>query len=82
MQFVSNSFKLGVQIAAPFIVYGLVYQIGLGFMQRLMPQLQLFFVAMPLQIMMALFVFMTTLSAMMLWFLDHFESSMASFLAN
>lgn len=81
-RFVANSFKLGAELSAPFIVYAMVYYIGLGLLQRLMPQLQLFFVAMPLQIMMALFILMTTLSATMIWFLDHFEDAMSSFLAN
>jgi len=82
IRFVANSFKLGAQLSAPFIVYAVVYYIGLGLLQRLMPQLQLFFVGMPLQIMMALFVLMMTLSGIMIWFLDHFEGAMASFLAN
>ncbi len=81
-QFVANSFKLGAQLAAPFIVYAMVYYIGLGLLQRLMPQLQLFFVGMPLQIMMALFVLMMTVSAIMIWFLDHFEGAMSTFLAS
>lgn len=81
-RFIANSFKLGVQLAAPFIVYAMVYYIGLGLLQRLMPQLQLFFVGMPLQIMMALFILMVTVSGVMIWFLDHFEGAMASFLAN
>ena len=69
-------------MSAPFIVYAMVYYIGLGLLQRLMPQLQLFFVGMPLQIMAALFLLMVTSSAIMIWFLDHFEGAMSSFLAN
>ncbi len=81
VDFVSKSFLLGVQMASPFIVYGLVYNIAQGLVQRLMPQIQLFFILMPLQIMMALFVFMVTVGASMVWFLDQFENSMALFLA-
>jgi flagellar biosynthetic protein FliR len=68
------AFTLGLQIAAPFIVFGLAFNVGLGLLQRLMPQMQLFFVAMPLQVGLALALLMITLSGSMLWFLDHFET--------
>ncbi|VAX04759.1 Flagellar biosynthesis protein FliR, partial [hydrothermal vent metagenome] len=44
---VANSFLIGIQIASPFIVYGLIFNVGLGIIARLMPQLQVFFIAMP-----------------------------------
>ncbi len=78
---VAGAFQLGVQLAAPFIVYAMVYYIGLGLLQRLMPQIQLFFVGLPLQILMALFVLMVTITGIMMWFLDGFESQMANWLA-
>jgi flagellar biosynthesis protein FliR len=68
------AFTLGLQISAPFILYGVVFNVGLGLLQRLMPQMQLFFVAMPLQVGLALFLLMVTLSGSMLWFLDNFEA--------
>ena len=42
---VAGAFVVGVQMAAPFIVFGLVFYLGLGILSRLMPQLQVFFVA-------------------------------------
>ena len=45
---VAGSFLVGMQIAAPFIIYGLVFYTGLGLLARLMPQFQFFFIAMPL----------------------------------
>lgn len=73
----AGAFTLGLQIAAPFIVYGVVFNTGLGLLQRLMPHMQLFFVVMPLQVGLALLLLMVTLSGSMLWFLDHFEASAA-----
>lgn len=69
----ASAFTLGLQIAAPFILYGIVFNVGLGLLQRLMPQMQLFFVAMPLQVGLALFLLMVTLTGSMLWFLENFE---------
>lgn len=47
---VSASFLLAVQLAAPFIVVGLVFQVVLGLLARLVPQLQVFSAAVPGQI--------------------------------
>ena len=77
---VANSFLIGVQISAPFIAYALVLYIGMGLVNRLMPQMQVFFIVMPLQIMLAFVIMMMVLGASMMWFLDHFESGLAMFL--
>ena len=78
-RFVAGSFNLGIQIAAPFIVYGLVLYIGMGLINRLMPQMQVFFIVMPLQIMLAFVFLMITLGAVMVWFLNYFEGAIAAF---
>jgi flagellar biosynthesis protein FliR len=77
---VANSFLIGVQISAPFIAYALVLYIGMGLVNRLMPQMQVFFIVMPLQIMLAFVIMMMALGASMMWFLDHFENGLAMFL--
>ena len=77
---VANSFLIGVQISAPFIAYALVLYIGMGLVNRLMPQMQVFFIVMPLQIMLAFVIMMMVMGASMMWFLDHFESGLAMFL--
>lgn len=51
---VARAFVLGVQMAAPFIVFGLVFSFGLGILSRLMPQLQVFFIGMPANILVGL----------------------------
>lgn len=77
---VAESFRLGIQISAPLLVYGLIFNIGLGIISRLMPQLQVFFIAMPLNIFLGFVVFLFTLSAVMMWFLNYFENAMTLFL--
>ena len=47
---VADEFVLAMQLAAPFLVVGLIWQVGIGFMAKAAPQLQVFFVAAPLQI--------------------------------
>lgn len=51
---IAESFKTALQIAAPFMVFALVYNLGLGVLQKLMPQFQVYFLAMPLTIMIGL----------------------------
>ena len=47
---VAATFKLGVQLAAPFLVVSIVYNLALGLMTRLAPQIPIFFVALPFQL--------------------------------
>ena len=75
----AEAFLLAVQIAAPFLVYGLVFYMGLGLLARLMPQLQVFFIAMPLNIMLSFIIFSMVVGVGMTWFLDHFETTMIVF---
>jgi len=77
---VADSFALGLQLAAPFLVYGMVFNIALGLVARLMPQLQVFFIAMPANIFLSFIILMFTISAMMLWFLTRFESQLSRYL--
>ena len=44
------AFRIGIQLAAPFLVFGLLFNVGLGVLARLMPQMQVFFVGLPLSI--------------------------------
>jgi flagellar biosynthesis protein FliR len=43
----ARSFELSIQLAMPFLVAGLLWQAGLGIISKLVPQLQIFLVAMP-----------------------------------
>ena len=75
----SGAFRLGLQLSAPFLVFGLVFYMGIGILSRLMPQIQIFFIAMPANIMLGLLLLMVLLGAMMTWFLDAFESTITLF---
>lgn len=75
-----DAFELGLQIAAPFLVFNLTFQVGMGLLSRLSPQMNVFFIALPLQIMFGLVVLAVALPAMMLVFMRFFEDSFTAFL--
>jgi flagellar biosynthetic protein FliR len=77
---VADSFSLSLQMTAPFLVYGLIFSAMMGVLARLMPTLQVFFVAMPLQLIGGLGLLAITLSSMMIWLLDTYERQLAPFL--
>lgn len=76
-QTVATSFRLGIQMSAPFLVYGLVFNVGLGLVARLMPQLQVFFIAMPINILLGYAVLLIAIGSMMAWFLHHVEATVS-----
>ena len=78
---VSASFMTGFQIAMPCIIISIVLYTGMGVLSRLMPQVQVFLLAVPLQIMIALIIFALVLSSIMLFFLTRFEDGMVYFLS-
>ncbi|MDX9689119.1 MAG: flagellar biosynthetic protein FliR [Proteobacteria bacterium] len=53
----SSTFAIGVELAAPFIIIGLLLYTTLGVMQKLMTQIQLFIIMIPVQIWGGFFVF-------------------------
>ena len=66
------AFKIGVQLSAPFLVFGLVFNIGLGVLARLMPQMQVYFVGAPLSIMLGFLILVVVIATMMGAFVDYF----------
>lgn len=79
MKAVSNAFNVGVKLAIPFIIVGFVFFLGAGVLSRLMPQLQIFFILLPAQILISLFIFFITLGSVLVWFTDHFYDSIKIF---
>ncbi|RTL50845.1 MAG: flagellar type III secretion system protein FliR [Bradyrhizobiaceae bacterium] len=72
----TEAFKIGIQLSAPFIVFGLVFNLGLGILARLMPQMQVYFVGVPLSILAGFLILAAILSTMMATFLDYFGGVM------
>jgi flagellar biosynthetic protein FliR len=72
----TSAFKIGAQLSAPFLVFGLVFNVGLGILARLMPQMQVYFVGVPLSILLGFLMFLAVLAAMMAKFVDYFGGIM------
>lgn len=70
------AFKIGMQLSAPFLVFGLVFNIGLGVLARLMPQMQVYFVGVPLSIMVGFLILALVITAMMGTYLNYFTGVM------
>ncbi len=77
----SSSFKVGFQLSIPFIVVAILLYIGMGVLTRLMPQVQVFILALPIQIMLSMLTLALILSAAMLFWLTSFENGMMYFLS-
>src|SRR5207244_13610287 len=68
----ATAFKIGMQLSAPFLVFGLVFNIGLGVLARLMPAMQVYFVGVPLSIMVGFLILALVLTGMMATYLNYF----------
>jgi flagellar biosynthetic protein FliR len=72
----SAAFRIGIQLSSPFIVFGLVFNVGLGLLARMMPQMQVYFVGVPLSILMGFLIMVGVLATMMGTFLTYFGDVM------
>ncbi|WP_331256414.1 flagellar biosynthetic protein FliR [Candidatus Bealeia paramacronuclearis] len=70
LHIVAQSFMIGVKMSAPFIIIGTLYYISIGLINRLLPQVQFFFVAQPLVLALGIIAIYATLQAIMTVFLD------------
>ena len=70
---IAASFKIGLQLSAPFLVFGLLFNLGLGVLSRLMPQMQVFFIGLPLSILLGLLLLLVVIGAMMGTFIGYVE---------
>jgi flagellar biosynthetic protein FliR len=75
----SQGFAVAVQISAPFIVFGLLFNLGLGVLARMMPQLQVFFLAVPASIFGGMLVLLVVLGVMMSVFMNDLGTFLRQF---
>jgi len=79
IQTVGKSFGLGVQLAAPVIVFALIFNIATGLVGRVMPQFQVFFVASPLSVLFRLSIFTLSLGVIGTVWISRYEDYIALF---
>jgi flagellar biosynthetic protein FliR len=70
------AFRIGIELSAPFLVFGLLFNLGLGVLSRMMPQMQVFFVGLPVSILAGLLILLLVLGAMMSLFLGSVQDVM------
>ncbi len=75
----AGAFVLGLQLAAPFMVFGLLVYVTLGVVSRAMPQMQIFFLSMPISILLGFVLLMLFIGLMKSIFLDFFAEQMRLF---
>jgi len=80
IRIVSGAFALGFQLAAPFLVFGFAVNAAFGVLARMMPQLQVFFVVMPINILVGFLLMALFVGSMMTLFLDFYSGQMGAFL--
>ena len=71
---VAQSFYIGLSVAAPFFVMGLLINLGMGLAARMMPTLPVFFVAAPLLIAAGLLVLGVAAPLMLREFAERFAA--------
>lgn len=79
IRMVSGAFLLGFQLAAPFLVFGFAVNVGFGVLARMMPQLQIFFVAMPITILVGFVILTLLLGTIMTLFLNFYAAQIGAF---
>ncbi len=76
----SRSAFLALRLASPFLMFAVIFQTTMGLMARISPQMNIFFIALPLQILLGLAMLWVALPAIMLWFLGFYEDVFRAFL--
>ena len=68
--------KLALQMAFPFVAFGIAWQLIMGFVARMGGRLQIYFASLPGQILFGLLIFMMTFNTIM----EHWQSAAHAFL--
>lgn len=76
--FVARSFQVGVELSAPFLIVGLLMFVVLGVIQRMMANVQLFMIVLPIQILGGLAFFAATAGAILTVWLRYYDESIAT----
>lgn len=79
-QTLNKSFIIGFKLGSPFIAFMLIFYTGMGLLSRLMPQLNIFFLSLPLQIYLGLSLLLITSSVIVMWFCQYFEDELNRFI--
>jgi flagellar biosynthetic protein FliR len=79
IQTTGKSFALGLQLAAPVVVFSLIFNVATGLVGRAMPQFQVFFVATPLIVLLGLALFALSLGTIGMVWVERYRDLAGSF---
>jgi flagellar biosynthetic protein FliR len=81
-EIIGESLVLGLKIAAPFLIINIGILVSMGLLARMVPQIQVFILSVPAQMLVGTIALFTIMSAMMMYFIDEFDLYLKNFLAN
>jgi len=81
IQTLGGSFALGLQLAAPVVVFSLIFNIAAGLVGRVMPQFQVFFAATPAIVLLGLSIFALSLGSIGMIWIERYRDLVGTFLA-
>ena len=76
---VTKSFTFGFKLGAPFIAFTIIFYTSIGLVSRLMPQLNIFFLSLPLQIYLGIGLLFITAPIIISVFLGYFDEGLYLF---
>ncbi len=75
-----QTFYMAVRLAAPLVIFEMIFQITSGVLSRLSPQLNVFFVVLPGKIMLGIAILMIVLPTLMLLFMQYMDNNLNALL--
>ena len=75
-----QTFHMAIRLAAPLVVFELIFQVTSGILSRLSPQLNVFFVVLPAKIMLGVSILMIVLPTLMLTFMTYMDNNLHALL--
>ncbi|MBF0562125.1 MAG: flagellar biosynthetic protein FliR [Alphaproteobacteria bacterium] len=80
LQTLDRSFLIGVKFSAPFLAASVVFQVGLGIIARLLPQMNAFFIGLPIQLLLGLALLMILTPPIIVAFINFFRDGIGGFI--
>lgn len=77
---IAAAFLIAAQMSAPFLILILILYTAMGVLSKLMPSLQIFILAMPVQILLSLLILSLSVGAILLYFAEKYRDHLGAFL--
>lgn len=75
---ISNAFSIAIRLSSPYLVASLLLYIGSGVLSKLIPQVQIFFIILPAQILLTIIVMLFSFAGMIIWFIEQYQEYLNS----